>query len=199
MRHKQSGVSLFVALIALVVMMLGGISLVRSVHTANLIAGNSAFKTAALNLSDIGVELAFNSVVSLYAPKANVAVANTYYPVIQQTDAQGLPIVNWSNVTELSSPAVQTGYHVKYVVVRMCTPLQGQLTDGTATGPDPANTSGIVLYCDTVPDPANGLNSNSKAIGGFQFNLSSSVFYSISVRVDGPHGATSYVQAMVSV
>ena len=57
-RARQAGVVLMMALIVLVAMTLAGIALVRSVDTSNIIAGNLAFKQAATNSGDTGVEAA---------------------------------------------------------------------------------------------------------------------------------------------
>ena len=47
--ERQRGVVLFIALIVMVAMSLAAIALFRSVDTANLVAGNQAFKQGALN------------------------------------------------------------------------------------------------------------------------------------------------------
>ncbi len=56
--HRQKGVVLFFALIALVVMSLAAVALIRSVDTNTLIAGNLAFKQSAMASADTGVETA---------------------------------------------------------------------------------------------------------------------------------------------
>ena len=58
LRAGQAGVVLMMALIVLVAMTLAGIALVRSVDTSNIIAGNLAFKQAATNSGDTGIEAA---------------------------------------------------------------------------------------------------------------------------------------------
>jgi type IV pilus assembly protein PilX len=55
---KQSGVVLFFALIALVVMSLAAVALIRSVDTSTLIAGNLAFRQAAATSGDAGINAA---------------------------------------------------------------------------------------------------------------------------------------------
>jgi len=58
--QKQRGVVLFIALIVMVAMSLAAIAMFRSVDTANLVAGNQAFKQSALNSTDIGVAAAMS-------------------------------------------------------------------------------------------------------------------------------------------
>jgi hypothetical protein len=56
--QKQGGVILLLTLIVLVAMTLAAIALIRSVDTTNVVAGNLAFKQAATQVADEGVELA---------------------------------------------------------------------------------------------------------------------------------------------
>jgi Tfp pilus assembly protein PilX len=56
--HRQRGVVLFFALIAMVVMMLAAVALIRSVDTSTSVAGNLAFKQSATVSADSGVETA---------------------------------------------------------------------------------------------------------------------------------------------
>ena len=57
----QRGVVLMVSLIILVALTLGGLALVRSVGTANFIAGNLAFQQAATHASQSGIEDGINN------------------------------------------------------------------------------------------------------------------------------------------
>ncbi|MEJ7807583.1 MAG: hypothetical protein WKG03_16870, partial [Telluria sp.] len=56
---RQRGVVLLMALIALVALTLAGLAMVRSVDTGNVIAGNMAFRQAAMQQVDVGIEAAF--------------------------------------------------------------------------------------------------------------------------------------------
>lgn len=187
-RNKQRGAVLFIALIALVAMTLAGIALMRSVDTANVIAGNFAFKESTLHASDGAVGAAFNALPAL-AAAGNVAVANQYFPVIQPLDAQGVPTtVNWNAVP--STAVAGTGNRFQYVIERMC-------QDGTATGPPPNNAGLISASCITVPTAST--TSGSKKSGGVTFTGSGVVYYRVTVRVTGPHGAVSMVQGTISL
>lgn len=61
-RNKQQGVVLVIALIALVAISLAGVALMRTVDTSNVISGNIAFNEAAIQIADIGAELAYAEV-----------------------------------------------------------------------------------------------------------------------------------------
>ena len=67
-RHRQRGVSLVIALIALIAMTLAGLALIRAVDTTNLISGNLAFRQATLHTTDVGVETAFATLDTVIVP-----------------------------------------------------------------------------------------------------------------------------------
>ena len=200
-RHlRQSGSALFIALIVLVAMTLAAISLVRSVDTANVIAGNFAFKQAAIQASDMGVEAAFTQVPTIIANSLDTVVTPVpggttkywYYPTMRELDVSGngAPTVkelgaggaagaaiNWSGVPIASS---SNGYNVQYVIDRLCqgpppvTDIQGKCFTGAATG------------------------AGSKKAGSVQFTGATSVHYRATVRVSGPRNTVSMVQVILS-
>lgn len=61
-QQKQRGVVLFVALVVLVVMSLGGISMMRAADTGTQIAGNLAFRQSALHAAERAFEQAMQRV-----------------------------------------------------------------------------------------------------------------------------------------
>ena len=187
--RKQRGVVLFIALIALVAMTLAGIALMRSVDTANVIAGNFAFRESTLHATDVGIDAAFAALPALSAT-GNVPVANQYFPVMQTLDAQGVPGVTWTSVPSTTIP--NTGNSYQYVVERMCTAS----TLDPVNGPSPANTGEITQYCITVPTASS--TGGSKKSGGVTFSGSGVVYYRVTVRVTGPHGAVSMAQGTLS-
>lgn len=62
--RRQTGASLFIALIALVVLSLTGLALVRTVDTSNVVAGNLAFQRTGLNVNDLGIQAAHSFLAS---------------------------------------------------------------------------------------------------------------------------------------
>ena len=141
--RQQRGISLFVALTALLLMTVAGLSLMRSVDTANQIAGNMAFRSAGLNASDLGLEAAaayLHNVVSA-SPNANIpagcaigSAANPPVPAatgncryssrILPQDAMGLPLIDWSSRGNIPVTTVD-GNEIQYVVERLCNPDSG--------------------------------------------------------------------------
>ncbi len=194
-RHAQSGVVLVIMLIVLVAMTLAAISMVRSVDTTNLIAGNLSFQQAATHSGDTGVELASTW---LFANAAGVALENddptNGYVAAGLKIAPNLtanPPQSWNDywVNTLAARAVKAnqvdaaGNTVSYVIDRMCN------NAGSSTG-----------GASCVGSPTVTLASgNSEEAGEKQLNASSGVYYRITVRVDGPRNTVSYVQAVVSM
>lgn len=204
---SQRGVVLFIALIALVAMTLAGIALMRSVDTANVIAGNFAFKETTLHAADFGTEQAFTTITAAGWMTANgnlrvIPPAQPYYyfPVMQPLDAQGVPTtinVGFQGYTNATNAAIPIGYTVQFVVERECTPLTGQPTDGTAAGPSPTNAAEIAAYCITAP--VAGGAGGSKNADAVSFTKTGIVYYRITIRVTGPHSAVSMVQSTISL
>ena len=182
---KQRGAALFIALIALVSMTLAGIALVRSVDTSNLIAGNLAFRQAALHASDVGIEKAFDALGTIVTtsldanyPGGCSAGACNYYPVLQATDTKGVPtVIIWASVP---STTINADYNVKYVIDRLC------------QGPAPVTDIAGKCYADAKT------GGGTKKSGGVVFSGAQSVYYRVTVRVEGPRNTTSMAQAIFS-
>lgn len=174
----QRGVILLVALIMLVAMTLAGIALVRSMDTANLIAGNFGFRQGAVQASDAGVEAALAALPNIAATSLDTNIANKYYATMQALDSKGVPVgVDFNNAYS----ATVGDYTSQYVIERLCT--------GTLPVTD--------IQANCVADPsASGLGGTNKA-GGIQFTSSTMVYYRVTIRVIGPRNTTTFVQAIL--
>lgn len=171
---------LFIALIALVAMTMAGIAMMRSVDTANLIAGNFAFKQASLQASDCGVELAFNALPTIVATSLDANISNKYFATRQAVDANGIPTtINWSSVPT-NTCGTTTDYKVQYVIDRLC------------EGPTPVTD----LQKNCLSDPPTG--GGSKKANTVVFSGVTAVYYRATIRVTGPRGSSSYVQVIIS-
>ncbi len=178
---KQRGAALFIALIALISMTIAGIALVRSVDTSNLISGNLAFRQAALQTTDVGVENAVNALATIVttsldakSPSGCATGACNYYPTMQTTDTRGIPTsIVWSSVP---ATTINSDYQVRYVIDRLCwgSLLAGKCYSATPTG------------------------GGSKKSSSPSFTGSTAVYYRITVQVSGPRNTTSMIQAIVS-
>lgn len=201
MRRAQQGVVLFIVLVVLVAMTVGGIALMRSVESSTLVSGNLSFKMAALHATDIGIEAAINALPGILSSSAEAdypAACTTateapngcrYFSTMRILDSKGVPTatVNTSNVTPtainwafVQSTTPVSGYAVKYVIERLCR--------GSGTVTDQVN--------NCVSDTP--LGGGSHRAGSPQFAGATKLYYRITVRVEGPRSTESYAQVIVS-
>lgn len=185
---RQQGVVLFIALIVLVAMTLAGLSLMRSVDTGTVIAGNFAFKQSATSATDVGVETARawllgQPTTSLY----NDNTGSAYYANMQSSldllgnDASKTDY-DWSGAATVTSPP--SGYTVRYVIHRLC---------DAAGNPSSVN---CIKSATTGSSTASG-TKGAAAYGQFAISVPTNAYYRITVRVNGPRNTLSYVQAVV--
>jgi Tfp pilus assembly protein PilX len=170
MMRSQSGTSLIIVIILLVILMISALALVRSSETVGAIAGNVAFKQAATEAADTGIASANQWLV------ADSAVAGVYYATRQNVDAHGLPTVDWTGVPA----ATVSNFRVQYVVERLC------------QGPTPI--TNLLGQCLTTENTQDG----SRKVGSPSYSGTTAVYYRVTVRVQGPRNAESYVQSLLS-
>jgi Tfp pilus assembly protein PilX len=177
--EAQRGVVLFIALIVLVAMTMAGIAVMRSVDTNVLIAGNIAFRSAALSAADAGIEagrdwLAAQSGGTL----VNDAVPG-YYANWQ--DSFNPSTFDWA----ASSALVGTdtgGNEIRYIVHRMCAE-SAKSVDGTD--------------CFKVPSATPGSTKGGGSYGQTPLSGSNKPYYRVTARAKGPRNTVSYVQAFI--
>lgn len=115
MREGQRGVTMVVVLILLTVMLLGGMALARMTEVGTLAAGNAAFRESAMQVSEVGINTAFEAMKAL--TDENTDSGNWYRATQLAQDANGVPTFDFD-----TAPAVTVGaYTVSYVVDRVCT------------------------------------------------------------------------------
>jgi len=188
-RARQHGAVLFIALIVLVAMSLAGIALIRGVDTANLIAGNLAFKQNATHGGDWGVEeartwLQSQSATTLY----NDDAADKHYFASMQSGLDftatdpSRPDFDWTN-NSFNAGADPAGNQVRYVIHRMC---------------DIAGNPGSVNCVRTSTGGTADSTKGGSTYGGAALPSTSQIYYRITARVTGPRNTVSYVQVMVN-
>lgn len=189
---RQRGTALFIALIALVAMMLAAVALIRSVDTATVIAGNLAFKQSSTSSADIALNTATDwiddTITATPTALEDDSAANGYYAT-----STGLVLTDedtWADDTSaLASGAGITdgvdssGNEIRYVVQRMC----------QATGE--ATTANCLFGAATTQSSSQAVKDATEA-GGVT-TLSASPLYRITVRVTGPRNTVSYVQGFL--
>lgn len=185
MPRGERGIVLFIVLIALIVMMVSGLAMFRSVDTSILLSGNFAFRKAATHAADLGVEAAAAELGNIINTSQDTVLANHYYPSRTTAagglswDADGLPPSSvWTGAQSVA--AAPAGFTITYIIERLC------------TGALPV--ANILVNC--VADPAPDTSSSKS--GAVKFTSSSALYYRVTVRVGGPHNTVSFVQAMLS-
>lgn len=197
---KQAGVVLLVALIVLTGMMIGGAALTRSVDTANLIAGNLAFRQGARQAADIGIETAVdwieskssgtglyqNDVASGYLARRQDPVPGQSWDDFWKTTLLpagaifNLPVDSQGNTVPFNLEDGVFRPRVSYVIQRLC------------------NAAGDPNTADCAVSPANESTGNSKG-GSKGFQARRRIYYRITCRVAGPKNVVSYVQTIVLI
>ncbi len=186
---RQRGVTLLITLIVLVAMTLAAISLMRSVDTTNVIAGNLAFRQSTTLAGDTGTEAA---IAWLEQNNGNALFVNNYakgYAAIHQEPAAGQTWDQWWNQTIkpnnrfVSLPDPGTGNIVSYTIERMC----AQQLDPLAPGANCAETTTTTSV------------GSSQTAGSLSLQTSTQIYYRITSRTAGPRNSVSYVQAIVAM
>jgi type IV pilus assembly protein PilX len=208
---QQRGISLIVVLIALLIIGFAAVALLRSSDTGTLVSGNLAFKKTALGASDAGTETA---IAWLVANAASVALytdsaANGYYATTADgcdltgtmTPGTATDDVNWTgtvpaadcNMTARTvAPAgVPAGYTVHYVVNRVCNSSGDPNSIYASDGVTP-------MVCSTVGAGASeGSTRGGASYGNMPLTGTSSTYYRITTRIDGPRNTVRYVQVLM--
>lgn len=184
--RRQSGVVLVISLIVLVALTLAGIALVRSTDTANLISGNMAFRMAALQAVDTGVEAAFAGITGAGGFAAAPTVEKTtsggkYSPILLADVApnDGVPDVDWSGLpgTDVS------GNTVRWIVERMC-------SDNVSAPSDLEARCSVVPNALTMSFKQGELTPSANAL---------SVAYRVTIRVEGPKNTIVVSQSVITM
>jgi Tfp pilus assembly protein PilX len=207
---RQQGISLIVVLIGLIIISFAAISLLRSTDTATLIAGNLAFKKAALASGDAGTEAAITWLQSKSGTALESdAAAKGYYATSRdacditgsRTSSDTSDDVDWTSAGPAANcnaagfaaaPAgVAAGYSVSYMINRMCN-SEGDPNAALAPG-------GGAMICSRA-DNSGGSGASTQVGPSYSrrpFSGGSQVYYRITTRVAGPRNTVRYVQAFV--
>jgi Tfp pilus assembly protein PilX len=190
-RARQRGVTLIIAIIALITLTIGAIAMVRSTNTSLRMSGNLAFKRDLANQSERAVaavlaDLRTGALSSASSREAN-RVASNYSASLLASPGQGIPTALLDDnafasagFTSADITDASAGIAIRYVVDRQC----------SAAGPFDAATCATVS---TIAGDKGGSSGGSDARAGG----GSAPVYRISIRVTGPRGVQTYLQTTV--
>jgi Tfp pilus assembly protein PilX len=183
----QSGVALPIALIVLVIMVLAAVTLVRSVDTTTLVAGNLTFKQRATHAGDEGIRQAFlwlrDTAINSPANLNNTNAASGYYSTQHADDPNWNPAANWpAGAVTLATDA--GGNTVSYVIHRLCT-LPGLAYNAPGQ------------QCATHSGSSTAAAGGSQSVDAPEFTGVVYVYYRVTTRIDGPRNTVSFVQSLM--
>jgi type IV pilus assembly protein PilX len=192
---RERGAVLFVALIALVTLMLAAVALTRSVDTAIVISGNLAFKQAATASADNGLESAIKWLAKINSDniskdpftdathafnQTNAAVG--YYSNVDNT-LNFKADATWTDAASKLVAADPSGNQARYIIQRMCRDANTLLSESNCLFSDAEIDTGSKRV-----KPAS--EAGAKVTGKVPLNR-------VTIRVTGPRNTVSYTQAFV--
>lgn len=173
--RRQRGAVLFIALVALIAMTLGALTLYRSVESATGVAGNIGFRQQGVAVTDIAIEAALNSIVTLADPTTHNPASGYYATQSFGLTNDDIRQFDWTaNARDLGEV---NGYRLWAVIHRMC--------NNTGT-PTPGN----------CPDSGNTINQGSDKGGPKLSSGGIAPLYRITARAVGPRQSESIVQVI---
>jgi type IV pilus assembly protein PilX len=181
---QQKGVALFIAMIALVVLLIAAVALIRSTDTAQLISGNLAVKRDLTHESELAVQVALNNFSGGLATEASrwsPLAAAQYFSSVLPSNAMGIPTALVNLPTTGESGIFTNNVTYSYMIDRMC----------------PSDGSPDIQHCITGNSTADtGGNARNPTLngGGGTPSSNKTVVYRISVRVTDPRQTQSYFQ-----
>ena len=196
--RRQSGVVLLFCLIVLLILLAGGVAVMRSMNTSLFSAGNLAFKRDLVNQGEQAISTVLTALntgaLKLSTTTAgNLASAN-YSAVQLQTNARGIPLVLLDNQAPFTGPDIlgvnftpaigsvagaTPDVTIRYVIDRQCnnTGSASTLGDlGCVRQPSATEVRGGTAGSPPLPKPP-------------------ALIYRLTVRVDGPRDTQVFLQS----
>mgnify|MGYP001387713496 CR=1 FL=1 len=175
-RRAQRGVTMLVVLVLLSVMLLGGMALARLTEVGTLASGNTAYREAAVQASDVGLNTVFDRIRNDITNE-ETAAAGWYWTTAQATDGDGIPQLDFD-----SAPTINVGpYEVAYVAERMCDSV------GPVTEP--------LRQCLVKQVPQ---DIGSAVAGKEELDPPNSRQFRVTIRVTGPKETRTWVQSLIT-
>jgi Tfp pilus assembly protein PilX len=208
MGRSERGLSMVLALVAVLILSLAAIALVRSIDTGALIVGNIGFKQDATEVSAIGAERAMAWIeahLSGTSLESDHSDAGYYASSLDKLDPTGtntsaenpLPLVNWDgncqnaaagsysacSVLPFTSTEVN-GNTLQWVITRLCD------TVGAASAANLCSRPVVVAT-------SNASDRGDLSAGGRISGTVAGPYYRIIVRATGPRNTVSFTETIV--
>lgn len=215
--NEQSGLVLFFALLALMMMSVAAVALIRSVDTNNVLTGNIVFRQSASTASNVAIE-GVTETISKLIPVASGQLHQAtlgYYancmqfdtaPSAQICDGSKLTTVAWDNSNSRLVPSQtdgndeihegkdRQGNEIRYIVERMCNFSEAEINAGSA-----ATLSSRCMMASAASDGATCSRNQANLELFKQCTTSASApLYRVTLRIAGPKNTVSFMQAFIS-
>lgn len=195
-QRSQKGVVLFVALIAMVILMMAGVGLMRSIDTSSGIVGNLGFRAASIAPVNYAIEEAVDKIYKAKTVSTSSSQpASNYFSFLQAGESKnGVPAMlqgpygamtaSYAAAGVTAAPFVDnvSGTEVRYVIERVCNMAAVSQAE-------------IIGHCDILPPkvPSAGTDNKVKPIP-----LPPIPIFRVTVRADIVNtNAVSYAQAFL--
>lgn len=171
----QRGVTMLVVLVLLSVMLLGGLALARLTDVGTLASGNTAFREASLQASEVGLNTAFERIREDLDDE-DTDQAGWYWASMQDTDAYGVPTVGFDDAPEIAVGP----YTVRYIAERLC---------------DTEDVTDALRQCvvKAEHDPTASRQAGTEAL-----DPPNSRQFRVTIEVTGPKETRTWVQSMIT-
>lgn len=185
----QRGVVLLYTLIALVILLIGGLALLRAFNDGLFTAGNIAFKRDLQHRAEVAARAALDQFgatgLASEAARAYSDPARNYSARVLDSNSQGLPLAlivdaDYAKVAKL--PVSESdGTTVRWIADRLC------LREGPES---------LMGASDCMKSGDTAMSGSASVVGGQggAVRPPAPIAYRLSVRVDGPRGTQSYFQ-----
>lgn len=188
-RAGQHGVVLLFALVALAVMLLGGVALLRAMDSSLLQSGNLGFKRDLVNQAERATSRAFElfttGALASDTARWDHALALNYSATRLASDNHGIPnlLIDDAAYSAAGMSAADivdatTGVRLRYVIDRQCAGTGDDVTTSCATASDGTDTA--------ADDRYRKVNAQTRPV------------YRISVRATGPRNTQAFFQTTVA-
>ncbi|RYF82847.1 MAG: hypothetical protein EOO29_05600 [Comamonadaceae bacterium] len=188
--HRQSGAALIFTLVALIILLAGGVAAVRSMNSNLNNAGNLAFRRDLINQGEEAVAKALAAVFPQGAAAAGTAMtAVNYSPIPLPANAQGIPLALLSDTEFVKNGRAANDLagrtndvKIRYIIERLCT-----LAAETASAQGLQN---CVAFSRDSGGGSDHLRDGAKP--------PVEPVYRVSARVTGPRNTQVFIQSAIT-
>lgn len=186
LRHwpgRQRGfISTVIAIVVLLITLMAAVALMRSVDTGNSIAGRLGFKQQVTQEAELAYQDAVAAATNYLGQAGEADKADIgYYAKPQAADARGIPSALIAKTAGKRFKAPNTKDDIRYTIERLC--------------PNAGPALSVAPNACLVPTATINGGSTTGNQGGFGSGAQAA--YRLTVRVEGPKNAVSYVQTIM--